>query len=67
MSAPLEREEGINLRVIIAARIPGIGLQNATCCSIECARHHGFEPVRLPIGDEYNDPCVFCGEMDGGE
>jgi hypothetical protein len=38
------------------------GLHEAVACSIECARHHGFEPYRLPMpADDIDGPCVFCG------
>jgi len=30
-------------------------------CSIECARHNGFEPYRMCIGAEYDAECGICG------
>ncbi len=30
-------------------------------CSIECARHHGHEPERTCIGDEFDEVCAGCG------
>lgn len=30
-------------------------------CSIECARHHGVEPYRMALPDEYDEVCAGCG------
>lgn len=34
------------------------GPEDVVVCSIECARHHGFEPWRLILPNEDN-PCAF--------
>lgn len=31
-------------------------------CSIECARHNGFEPDRLRLPQEYDEPCTIDHE-----
>ena len=40
------------------------GKLSAVACSIECARHNGYEPYRLPMGNEFDEACVFCGIED---
>jgi len=30
-------------------------------CSIECARHNGYEPNRLALPEEYEETCCACG------
>jgi hypothetical protein len=37
------------------------GTHGVYACSIECARHHGYEPTRLRMPQEDNEPCAFCG------
>lgn len=41
----------------------------AVACSIECARHNGFEPTRLLLPDERGimRPCTLCGAEPEGE
>jgi len=30
-------------------------------CTIECCRRAGFEPTRLRLPAEYDEPCAQCG------
>ena len=37
------------------------GPRDLVVCSIECARHNGYEPTRMAMKHEYDDVCSFCG------
>lgn len=61
----------MNLRVVIRVPhvvtvddLPVYSPRSAVACCIECARHHGYEPVRLVLPSEADEPCYLCGEND---
>jgi hypothetical protein len=37
------------------------GTHGMYACTIECARRHGYEPTRLRLPQEQDEPCAFCG------
>lgn len=54
------KQDYLMLKVIVV--VPTVtGRLSAVACSIECARHNGYEPYRMPMGNEYDEACVFCG------
>jgi hypothetical protein len=64
----------MDLRVIVEVPIRNsvdrkIMRLEALACSIECARHHGYEPSRMLLPDERGimRPCAFCGAEPEGE
>lgn len=55
----------MNGKVVIIVEAQN-GPEGVVCCSIECARRHGYEPVRLVLKDEDN-PCAFGCDEDSEE
>lgn len=52
----------MNLSVVVEVQRSARGYAAEwIACSIECARRHGYEPSRMAMACEYDEPCAFCG------